>query len=100
MALRFFADYFAPHSISELKRLVEIEKQYGDELKKKDEEAYDELKILSSSIGRAFSKYDTQKVPSFVFVLIFLALEWASLIVGFLLLVVGVLLLWTSALFT
>ncbi len=97
--LRFLIDYLSPDNIDAYRRLIEIDEEYGAELKEKDVEGYKELSLMNKAMKWAFKNYDTEKTPSFAFYVIYYAMDVLTLVISFALLLLGLLLLGFSAVF-
>ena len=67
--LRYLADYFSEcmEKLPDYKRLIEIEEEYGDELKEHDPEEYMHLKLLTRLMKWAMTREDTKDIPPYLY---------------------------------
>ncbi|MCB9981174.1 MAG: hypothetical protein H6860_02100 [Rhodospirillales bacterium] len=96
--LRYLADYFSEcmENLPDYKRLIEIEEEYGDELKEHDLEEYMHLKILTRLMKWAMTREETKDIPPFVYTIVYGLLDSVALVFSFIFLCLGLVLLGLS----
>lgn len=97
--VEFLADYFgdATDQVDQLKRLSELEVEYGKDIKEKDRELHLKLSILSKTHRWSTAKYGIEDLPGYIYQLIYGLISTASLGVSFAFLSLGIFLLGLSA---
>lgn len=97
--LRYLADYFSEcmQKLPDYKRLIEIEEEYGEELKKHNLEEYIHLKLLTRLMKWAMTREETKDIPPFVYNIVYFLIDAAALVLSFFFLCAGLILLGLSA---
>lgn len=97
--LRYLADYFSEcmEKLPDYRRLIKIEEEYGDELKKHDPEEYMHLRVLTRLMRWAISKEETKDIPPIVYTIVYFLIDAVALVFSFIFLCLGLIFLGLGA---